>query len=160
MCQKIWNSGDALYTRGFNQFKGKTLDEVAHEQGAKAGLEGNVEQDEAHIGIIEPGLYRQIADRHHQDLERDEIAGHEHEEDEQVGFELVDCQGKACHAGKHQGADHGGDRHIKRIEHVFAHGRILENLDIVLPGKGRRHSEIIADCQILCRTNRGDGDAQ
>jgi hypothetical protein len=40
---------DAFDARRLDQFEGQRLDEIAHEQRAEPGLEGDVEQDQARI---------------------------------------------------------------------------------------------------------------
>ena len=50
--------------------------------------------------VVEAGLHRQIAHRHHQDLEGHEIAGDEHEEQRHREAEPVDGQRIAGKAGQ------------------------------------------------------------
>ena len=98
--------------RSLDQLKRKGLDEVAHEQGAKPRLKGNVEHRKAGPGIVHPQIKRQVADRHHQNLERHKVACNKQKKHQQVGPELVDPQRKARHARQGHRANHRGDRDL------------------------------------------------
>ena len=74
MNQKIRHLGDTFDARRLDQLIGQGLDEVAHEEGAEAGLERDVKQGEAPVGVVHAKAERHVADRNHQDLERDEVA--------------------------------------------------------------------------------------
>ncbi len=134
-------------------------DEVAHEEGAKAGLEGDMEQDEAGFGVVEAHVEGEVADRNHQDLERHEVARDEHEEDPDVRIEFVDPKRETGHGRESDGADHGGDGDQERVQHVARHVGVEEHLTVVGEAfEGGRHAPVVALGEVDGRFDRKDGD--
>ena len=123
--------GDAFDPRGLDQLDRQGLDEVAHEEGAEPGLERDVKEDETQLGVVEVEADGQVAHRHHQDLERHEIARDEHEKDQQVALEPVDAEREAGHARERHRADHRGDGDHQRVQHVARHVAFKEHAAII-----------------------------
>jgi len=86
---------DALYTRRLDQLEGQCLHEVAHEQGAKAGLEGGMKKHQTCDRVVEPGLHGEVAYRHHQDLKRHEVTCHKDKKQRQSPTKAVGGQSVA-----------------------------------------------------------------
>ena len=119
-----------------------------------------MEEHEAHRRVVETGTQRHVTHRHHQDLERDEVAGDEHEEQDEIALEFVDRKRKAGEAGKRDRPNDGRDRHLERIQDVIADRRVVEDGRIVLEtGKARGDAEIVPGGQVTRRAHRCDGNA-
>ena len=99
----------------FDQLIGQGLDEIAHKKGAKSSLKRDVKQDEPGLGIIQPHIKGQVAHGHHEDLKGHEIAGNEHEEDQQIAAEFVNAQCKAGHTAERDRSNHRWDGDEKGI---------------------------------------------
>jgi membrane associated rhomboid family serine protease len=120
----------------------------------------------AHAGGFVVGLILTIplwlkkgAHGHHQDLERHEVACDEHEEDRQVGSELVDTKRKPRHAGQRDCPDHRGDRDHQRIEQIAGHVGVKEDLTVVGEGlETARQAPVVAVHEIGLGLDREVGN--
>jgi hypothetical protein len=56
----------------------------------KSGLKGDLEQDDAPVGVIDPEVERELPNRNHKDLEGHEISGDEERQDQEATAELVE----------------------------------------------------------------------
>ena len=117
--------------RRLDKLEGKRLYEVAHEQRAKAGLEGGMEKHKPGHRVVEPGLHREVAHGHHENLEGDEIAGDEHEEKRQGKAKAVQRQRVAGKTGKRNGDHDSGKRDRERVEEIERRLGARQHLGVV-----------------------------
>jgi len=80
-----------IYERRFKNAPWNRLHEVAQEEGTESKLEGDVEEDDPNIGIVNTDIHRKSVNGYQEHLERYQHAANKDKEDEFVESEVVPC---------------------------------------------------------------------
>ena len=152
---------DALQPCRLDQLKRQRLHEIAHEQGAEAGLKGRMEHDEARNRIDDFEPIGHVDDRQHQNLERHEIARNKDEEQRQRPAKFVDRQRVTGEAGKRHGHNHCWQRDDQCVDQVFQRIGLGEHFCVVRNQlKARWNAEHITGVDIHYRANGRHEDGE